>query len=364
MSEKDTFNRTANRVTGGIALVLVGGWLVWTAATWAFSGPVVEPRLFVAYFDQSAGIREGDAVRIQGRRAGHVTEVTVVQHEGRAQARVEFAIAPGRGSPWLREMVDSGGVPADSKIRIKPGGIRGRPQLVISIGDKDDELIKVGEEWKNTKSANQEDTFSQWQEDIDRAREQFAGVVAFFDDEPWRELTDQLANLREMLEQADQNAGSIAEQTAGISDGLDDAIRGLDELTASLNVSEDGDESRMQAFADNINDAGVQMDDLHKQLVEAGEQIERLRKTSEDSLSASEEATLIRSGLKLREMASRLRASMERAVIDPSRAGDLPPSRFWRPYFHGGAPRRGTSIDEIPVAPPGERAGVPAGRRD
>lgn len=361
MKRSDPFELTANKVTGAIALAIVGALLLWWGAGLLFSGPVVEPRLFVAYFDESAGIREGDAVRIQGRRAGHVTDVTVVQHEGRAKARVQFAIAPGRGSPWLSELVDSGGVPSDSSIRIKPGSIRGRPQLVITIGDKDDELIPIGGEWKKTRSANEEDTFSQWQEDINRARDQVGEVVAFFDDEQWKQLTDQLGALRDELEGVDKNVGSIAERSDGLAEGLDEATKAMDSLVEELKARDTANRDDMLQLADSLAKAGAEMDDLHKQLTEAAEQIELMYEQSSDALNTSESKQLQKTGRDLRSMASRLRASMERAVLDPSRAGDMPPSRFWRPYFHGGEPRRGTSIDPSPVTAPGDGLGVPKG---
>ena len=119
-----------------------------------------------------------------------------------------------------------------------------------------------------------------------------------------------------------------------------------------------------QEFAEGLNKAGTQMDDLHKQLTDTAEQVERMREQTDGALSASESRELEKAGRDLRGMASRLRASMERAVIDPSKAGDMPPSRFWRPYYHGGEPRKGTSIDDQPVTPPGEGVGVPRGKKD
>ena len=363
MKRVDPFQLKANRLTGFIALALVVIVMLWWGIGWLTSGPVVEPRLFVAYFDESAGLREGDAVRIQGRRAGYVTDVSVVQHQGSAQARVEFAIAPGTGSPWLRDMVDSGGVPPDSSIRVRPGSVRGRPQLVINIGDKNENRIEVGGEWKNTRGANSRDTFSQWQEDINRARSQIGELVAFFEDDNWSSLTRQLGEIRNALEGADSNIGAIAEQTSGLADGLDSAEAQMNALLERLEAPGSDDPAKLQEFADNFNKAGKQMDDLHTQLTDTAELVERMHKQSGDAVSVSESRQLQRAGFELREMASRLRASMERAVLDPSRAGNLPPSRFWRPYFHGGEPRRGTSIDEPPVPAPGDGIGLPHGKK-
>ncbi|MBZ0135114.1 MAG: MlaD family protein [Planctomycetes bacterium] len=360
MKRSDPWELTANRVTGLIAMGLIAGLVVWMVVGWIFSGPVVEPRVFVAYFENTAGLREGDAVRIQGRRAGYVTNVTVVQHEGRAMARVEFAIAPGTGSPWLQEMVDTGGLPADSSISVRPPGMRGRPQLDIKIGEHSDKLIKVGEQWKNTKSASQEDTFSQWQEDLDRARAQFDDISAFFEDEQWDAFNWQLADLRDTLENADADADSIVGKSAGLIEGLHEATRKMDEMSANLNARPPDSEGLVE-FADNLRQASAEIDDLERQLDEAADEIVRMRENSEAALTASESESLQKSVRDLRGMAARLRASMERAVGDPSRAGNLPPTRFWRPYYHGGEPRRGTSISDPPVTPPGDGIGIPKG---
>lgn len=364
MKRADPFELTANKVTGGIALVVVALVLVGWAAGWFFSGPVAEPRLFVAYFDESAGIREGDAVRIQGRRAGYVTDVTVVQHEGKAQARVEFAIAPGTGSPWLKEMVDTGGVPSDSSIRIRPAGMRGRPQLVIDIGKRSTERIAVGEEWKNTRGASEEDTFSQWQEDINRARSQIADLVAFFDDDSWSNLTRQLSQLRDSLESADSNISSVLDNTGELARNMDDTIRNLDNAVANLRDQAPESPEGLRAAEENLSRVAAELEEVHRQLVDSADQVERMREESEAARRSTESEELGKAGRELRAMAARLRASMARAESDPSRAGDLPPSRFWRPYYHAGEPRRGTSIDQTPVSPPGEGIGVPKGTKD
>lgn len=360
MSAPDAPDRT-NLVTGMIVLALIAAVLIYVGLNELLSLPEVEKQSYVAYFENSAGLREGDRVRIQGRSAGRVTHVEVVNHDGRIVTRVEFEIDPGTGSPWLRQMEKAGGIPSDSTITVRAPSMMGRPILVISIGKEDGNPIPEGGEWVNTRSANESDQLGQWGEDIERARTQIRSFNDYFEDEEkFDALRENLAKIADSLEQADEAMGRIEGRGIELDEGLTKAQQSMDEMRE--NLASEG-ESTSNALGDVVANTGrtvEQLDEVATDLDKAMREIDRIASSIGDSTSSFEKSKLENLGLELRKLSSSLRAGMRRAESNPKEVG-MPNWRRSRPYFQGGEPAVGTSISEPPAEAPSEKVGVPKG---
>ncbi|MCB9933956.1 MAG: MCE family protein [Planctomycetes bacterium] len=357
MTADTTWDRKANLVSGVIALVGVACLAAWLAYVRVRDLPSEPPRTFVAYFENSGGLREGDRVRIQGRSAGHVTAVEVVMRDGKALTRVEFVIQPGSGSQWLAHEP----IPADSRISVKMPSLLGRPQLVITVGDDDGNTIAEGGEWANTRSANENDQLTQWHEDLDRARGEITDFMAFFDDKQmFEDLNSQLAEVASALEEAERSVQAGVADAHQLEDRLQDATVGMTEARAKLSEQQESAAKGLSELADNTGRIEPELAKVNARLAGALDEVERMREAT-DKLSDTDQQQLDKLGLELRRMSARLRASMEVAKSDPSKAGDMPNWRRSRPFFSGGQPAAGTSIDEPPPEAPSEKVGVPKG---
>ena len=355
MSETDPWFKRANLVTGLLTLALIIGGSTWLVARRIMAEPVEEPRTYVAYFENAGGLREGDGVRIQGRRAGYVTGSEVVMRDGKPLVRVEFVIQPGSGSPWLQNMP----IPADSRISVRMPAMLGRPQLIITVGDDKNEIVPVGGEWVNTNSASDQDQFGQWYEDLDRARTQIQDFIAAFDDkEAFEKLNQQLSDIAGSLEKADQAVQSAVADARKLEENLTDATAGMDEAREQVSAQRESTAEGVNSMAESTARIEPELDRIDAELSKALAEVERL-KQSTDNLE--EQDDLSKLGLDLRKLSAQLRSSWKRAESDPSKGGDMPNWRRTRPYYHGGEPRAGTSIDDPPPEAPSEKVGVPKG---
>lgn len=341
-----------------VLLVIVGGLIP------LLRPEPVPPKTFIAYLDESGGIREGDAVRISGRRAGYVSNVTMMQHEGNVMARVEFVIQAGDGSPWLNELRDTG-IPHDSSIRVRQARMLGRPRLEITIGQDLTQTIADGGEWKDARGAGGDDEFTGWQQDIDRAREQIAGIIAILDDS---ERFDKLNSLLKQANAALQDVEAAFARNTGLGtqiwDTLDSATRAMDKMTADLRERREGDqpESPLAGATEGLAELERQLGELDGHIADIEREIVRIEEQSNGALDSFDGVALAGLGLELRRQAARLRSSMFTAVSNPKKFGDMPGWRQTRPFYHGGDPHTGTSIDDTPPPAPGERTGVPRGK--
>ncbi|MCB9894472.1 MAG: MCE family protein [Planctomycetes bacterium] len=360
MSE-DAIPNKANLITG-IVVLAVALLIVAFAIIRSLPDSGVQPGvMYVAYFENSGGIQEGDDVRIQGRRAGVVKSVGVVMRDGKAVTRVEFEIKPGSGSQWLKDAP----IPGDSTISVKTPSFMGRPQLLISIGSKDDDPIAEGGEWTKTRSAGSKDQLTEWHDDLVRAQDEIERFVSFFDDtEGFERLKNQLGDIAEALEKADQQIADLTENAGETGDKLDEAKQQLDDLHENLASQSEPASDALGQIADNTSQLPAELDKIDERIGSVLDEVERMKSDSSGMASTAEQMKLDQLGIELRKMAARLRSSMERAVYDPSQAGDMPNWRRTRPYFNGGTPSKGTSIDENPPPAPADQSGVPKGVQD
>lgn len=364
MSKTRPFDRRTNLFSGIALLVLIALGGTYAGYKKLKSMPSEPPRVYVAYFENSGGLRDGDRVRIQGRAAGKVNKVEVVNHEGKIVTRVEFEITPGTGSPWLKEMERAGGIPSDSTIGVRMPSFLGRPLLVINIGKDDENPIGEGGEWVNTTSANNSDQLTQWGEDIERGREQIRRFVEFFDDEEqFEKLNKNLGEIANALEQTDKAMTRWQDQPR-LDDALTQAQSGMDDARVQLGEMNTQAGERLPELSKQLEDGAGRLDQLAEDLDRAMSQVHELNESLDGNVSGLEKSKLDEMGLELRRLSTRLRAGMALGEQDPKQFGDLPNWRKSRAYFHGGQPWGGTSIDDPPPPAPSERAGVPGGKKE
>jgi hypothetical protein len=356
--------RNVNVFTGLVVLAVVALLLIVGGLIPLLRGKPVPPKTFIAYLDESGGIREGDAVRISGRRAGYVSNVTMMQHEGSIKARVEFVIQAGDGSPWLNELRDTG-IPHDSSIRVRQARMLGRPRLEITIGQDTTQTIADGGEWNDARGAGGDDEFTGWQQDIDRARDQIARIVAVLDD---RELFENLNSMLKNASAALRDVEATLARNTGFGtqlwDTLDSATRAMDEVTADLRQRREGEQpdSSLTSATEGLIEFERQLAELDGHVADIEREIARIEEQTDGAVDSFDSDELSKLGLELRRQAARLRSSMFTSVSDPKRFGDMPGWRQTRPFYHGGEPHTGTSIDDTPPPAPGERTGVPRGK--
>jgi predicted nucleic acid-binding Zn-ribbon protein len=285
-----------------------------------------------------------------------------VNRNGGFVTRVEFEITPGTGSNWLKEMERVGGIPADSKIAVKMPSFLGRPMLVITIGKEDSNPIGEGGEWVNTNSANELDQLSQWGEDIERARIEIKRFTAFFDDrEQFDKLNENLTEIADALEKADKTMIGFEGRGAGLDKTLEDMRVGMDDVRARLDVDGESTAADLTKFAEKTADTAGKFESIAEDLTRAMEEVERIDGQLDSAVSNLEKSKLEKLGIELRRLSASLRAGLAVAERDPKQFGDMPNWRKSRPYFQGGKPAGGTSIDDPPPAAPSEKIGVPDG---
>lgn len=362
--------RSTNLLTGWIAIGLIAALALYFGISALLSPPAPVRKRYVAYFDHSGGIEVDDAVRIKGRRAGRVTDVQLVQHEGRLQARVEFEIAPGTSSEWLKTQE----IPADSRIAISLPTLRGRPTLIVNIGESSTEFIAPGGEWKNAKGVAAKDMYSTLVENFEKVQQAVDEYGAFFRDEARvQALKDQAAEIRAALERVDRSMELDTDALAGISDALAELKQSLDQATESMraqHIAGGGMLGRALAaitpggpdFAGptqrNLRqlNAGVSAADagmdsaakgFHGNPAEGAEpggllgSVLKLEKALDDGNKQLQSAGLGKLAKDLRKMSAELRASSELGAGDPSQFGGGLPWRKYRRYFNGDSPLPG-----------------------
>jgi ABC-type transporter Mla subunit MlaD len=339
---------------GALLLTVLG--VVYFSVKPILNAPDEPPQRFVAYFENAGGIDMGDVVRIKGRRAGRVVGTEVVHRDGKVMIRVEFEIAPGSGSQWLKE----GGIPSDSVIRVRQASIIGRPSLSITYGENEQPIAQGGE-WKNAEGVSGEDRFESWLREIrkfDAAIDKYMGYVK----------PELIAEIKLGIAQLRLNIDKVRASVERGFEAAPEIVRGIDELSRA--VARLNDEMRTNApqISKNLESLNNQLKDAPEFTRKAQESIGKLSKDiAEISDTLAENATRAENGdldkvlLEFRKFTAQLRGGAVRAEYNPKQAGDMPPWRLARPYFNGGKnaleaaeiAEKGGSSDykELPAAP-------------
>lgn len=363
-------DRNPNLITGWIAIVLVVGIALFFGIRELLKPPPGQAKRYIAYFEHAGGVEVDDAVRIKGRLAGRVTDVQIVQHEGKAQVRVEFEISPGGSSEWLKTQE----IPADSRISISVPTLRGRPTLVVRIGSDPDNFIAAGGEWTNAQGAAAKDMYTTLVENFERVDRAVAEYSAFFgDEEAVAALKDQTRQIRETLQEIDGKLEMDMESLAGIAEALDQLRSGLDEATRSMRAQHEvqggalgsglaalvpgGPDfaGKVQQNIRRLNASVASADSGLDKLAEAmhgnPEQgqapdglvgsVQRFESALVQGNDQLQSAGLGKLAKQLRRMSAELRASTELGAGDPSKFGANLPWRKFRRYYNGDSPLPG-----------------------
>lgn len=362
--------RKPNLITGWIAIGLVAGVALFFGIRQALKPPPGQAKRYIAYFEQSGGIEVDDAVRIKGRLAGRVTDVQIVQHEGKAQVRVEFEISPGGSSEWLKTQE----IPADSRISVSVPTLRGRPTLVVRIGSDPDNFIAAGGEWTNAQGAASKDMYTTLVENFERLDRAVAEYGAFFDDEAAvASLKEQTRQIRETLQQVDGNLELDTAALAGIAEALDQLRNGLDEATRSMRSQHEvrggvlgsglaalvpggpdfagSVQQNLRRMNASVASANAGLDNFAEAMHGNPEQgqapgglvgsVLKFESTLAQSNDQLQSAGLGKLAKQLRRMSAELRASSEAGAGDPSKFGANLPWRKFRRYYNGDSPLPG-----------------------
>lgn len=294
------------------------------------NAPAEPAQRFVAYFENAGGIEAGDVVRIKGRRAGRVIASEVVHRDGKVMIRVEFEIAPGSGSQWLKE----GGIPEDSEVRVRQASIVGRPSLHINYGDGD-KLIPEGGEWKNAEGLSGEDRFEGWLRELRRFDAAIDKYMGYVKPEMIAEIKLGIAELRLSIDNMRAAVERGVAAAPEIVAGIDKLSRAVAQLNADMH-------DRAPELSKNLESLNTQLKEAPKFAVSAQESISKLRTdiaglsdSLDENAQRAENGELDKVLREFRRFTAQLRGGALRAEFNPKQAGDMPPWRLSRPYFNG-----------------------------
>lgn len=332
-------DRALNLFSGIVMLAVLISLAVWAGGKILTAGPEpVRGRMFVAYFEDAGGIEPGDAVRIKGRRAGVVRDVGLVNENGEVLVRVEFEINPGTGSPWLRRAA----IPADSRIEVTVPRMFRRPQLAVTIGGDEENLIEEGGEWTNTEGRSSDEELAPVVEYAAQFKE-FVNQLHEFLDSPtgMLRIEQTMGEIRTGLREADERTATYLARGGEAPAVLDSTIRQLERLQGELESGTRDLNERIEIAASGGLQAENAVLEAETSLAAMLEAVTRFESSTTASREQFEKAGLGKLGIELRKQAARLRASMEIAVGDPSRFGDMPVWRLSRKFFSGDHPLPG-----------------------
>lgn len=342
----DTRDKGINRFTGWLVLALLAAIALFAGGRALFAPRPDVKATYVAYFENAGGLKVGDTVRVKGRRAGTVTDMALVQYNGQARVRVEFVIAPGEGSQWLKEF---DGLPADTILQITTPKLRGNTQMSIAVGKDTAHMIPSGGVVKDARSEVPKDLMTEAREKLEEFNAYIDQVIAILDGPMIERVTRGLAEFAQRIEEVNQRLSEDKLNVVAIDRALVDAMNRLGDLRARV--------------ADAVTNAPASLADLNKQAAAIGPQIDRSSEavagvagnlgklnSALESLSAQLSGPSVqRAGEQLRRLSSQARASMQTAQRDPKTFGDMPPWRKHRQFYHGDRdPQAGKENDADP----------------
>jgi ABC-type transporter Mla subunit MlaD len=311
---------------------------------------------FVAYFENASGIDTGDIVRIKGRRAGKVVGTEVVHRDGKVMIRVEFEIAPGSGSQWLKE----GGIPVDSVIRVRPAPIVGRPSINIVYGDSD-KFIPEGGEWTHVEGVSGEDRFEGWLRELRKFDVAIDKYMAYVNPELIARIKLNIAEIRVAIENARNGVERIVKAVPDINKGIEELSTTIMRLNADLRANGTQISKNLEKLNEQLKDAPAMAGDAQAAFAKLRTQIADFSQAISDNAARAESGDFGKALKEFRRTTAQLRAGAENAQADPKRVGDMPPWRLFRPYYNGGrsalesantAEKGGASdYKELPPAP-------------
>ncbi len=353
-------DRRLNFWLGIGAVVLASLAALWMALKPALNQPAEPPQRYVAYFENAGGLDIGDVVRIKGRRAGKVVGTEVVRRNDKVMIRVEFEIAPGSGSQWLKQ----GGIPADSVIRVRQPAILGRPTLSIELGD-DSEIIAVGGEWREAKGVSGDDQFSALKARLNEFDAAIDKYMAYVKPEFMADIKLRIVQLRLNIDKVRSAVENAVARAPELVQKVDELGRAISDLLAQVRKAAPGLGENLKAIEERLREAPQQAQDANNAIADFRERVSRLEKSIAELSVQSETGDFGKAVREFRRFSAQLRAGAVRAESQPKQAGSLPAWRFARPYFNGGAgafeaantAEKGGAVEykELPPAPRAKR---------
>lgn len=326
---KDPAENRLNVVTGVATLVILGLILFAVLGRIAFDlVPVASGTPYVAYFDESHGLKPGHQVRMIGRRAGIVTDVGLAVVGGRSRVRVQFELRPGEGLAWLDRL------PSDTEAQIQPGGMRSDPRLVLTQGIAGDSIAGGGEV-KSRSGGPRDDTLTTWRDNLREFDEVIDKAVAIIDGPEVAKAMEAVKIAGERIAQAGPKIDQVVQGAPGMIESMDRLRADLER--ARTNVSEAGGatEVALESSVGSTGRAVAQVEEFGATIARAQDSVANLALSLEAAAASFDSQGTERAGAQLRVLAARLRASQEISAGNPAQFGDMPSRRFWRPYFHG-----------------------------
>jgi ABC-type transporter Mla subunit MlaD len=315
---------------GALVLAMAAG--LWMAIRPVLKQPSEPPQLYVAYFENAGGLEVGDVVRIKGRRAGRVVGTEVVRRDDKVMIRVEFEIAPGSGSQWLKQ----GGIPVDSVIRVRQPAVLGRPTLSIELGEAD-KIIHVGGEWPQARGVTGEDQFSALKAKLNEFDAAIDKYMAYVRPEFIADIKARIAQLRLSIDQARSAVSGAVADVPLLVERVNELGRMLRDLLTQVRKAAPGIEENVKTVEQRLRDAPRQAQDASEAIADLREMVSRIDKTVAEFNGRSEDGDFSKAVREFRKFSAQLRASAVRSEYQPKQAGDLPPWRLARPYFNGGS---------------------------
>ncbi len=200
-------------------------------------------RLFLARFDNVAGLDLETDVLLAGVPVGKVAKIELVGHEARVSLRIE--------DPTLQ-------IPVDSVVAIRSRGLLGERVIEVLPGDSDQKLVSGGA-FTRTQAAADIDLLieraTQVAGDIQEVSATFRNVLGGADGE--EALQEVLANIRavsgdlrrvvetneagieRIVKNLDAFSGDIAGITRDNREGIDDLVQGMRTASSKLNTALD-----------------------------------------------------------------------------------------------------------------------------
>lgn len=326
----DHASRRRNLLTGWLVLGLAFAAGAWVLLGWLLRAAPAPEQTYVAYFENAGGLRAGDRVRTKGRSAGRVTDVRIVQHEGRTVARVEFAIAPGEGSQWLKET----NLPVDTELRIQKPRLMGNTQLSISPGSSK-QTIADGGEVKRTVSDTGQDQLSQFKQELAKIQGYVDQGLTLLDGPLLEQITSGLAELQRRAAQFEEMLAKGMDFATTIAPRLQEATDMLNDLRKQLEGNSAEVSGNISKLGDNAAQADKAVAELSEKLAGYADAVAEVDHSIAGLRRQMESQAVTDAGKSLRRLSAQVRESMRVAVSNPAAFGDMPPWRKLRKHYHG-----------------------------
>lgn len=337
----DHVARRRNLLTGWLVLALAFALGVWALLGWLLRAAPEREQTYVAYFENAGGLRAGDRVRMKGRSAGRVTDVRIEQHEGRTVARVEFAIAPGEGSQWLKEA----NLPVDTELRIQKPRLMGNTQLSISPGSSK-QTIADGGEVKRTVSDSGQDQLSQFKQQLAEIQRYIDQGLKVIDGPLLAEITRGVAELERRATQLEEMLTRGLDFATVIAPRLQEATDMLNDLRKKVNGNWAEISENVSKFGENAAQADKTVADLSEKLAGYADTVAKVDDSLADLRRQMESPAMKEAGKSLRRLSAQVRESMRVALSNPAAFGDMPPWRKLRKHYHGETFKPGDGTDK------------------